>query len=213
MTRQSYCKGRPARLRAEAGAELAERLARGERPLQPRLGGRKSLKILVPLLENEGIKLGRGRLFSILREKGLLVPPLPKGPRTARLEPSLPAFHSLAAGLELAGPNQAWAADITHVRADEGLLNLSLIADMWPRKTAGFHAGDSLEAEGALAALAMALASPRSGAKPARHSGRGCQYASHLYVGKLREAGLEISMAEGLHCYENAMAERAQMGY
>jgi transposase InsO family protein len=27
-------------------------------------------------------------------------------------------------------------------------------------------------------------------------------------VGKLKEAGLEISMTEELHCYENAMAER-----
>jgi transposase InsO family protein len=54
----------------------------------------------------------------------------------------------------------------------------------------------------------MALAPLRSGAKPARHSGRGCRYASRLYVGKLREAGLQISMTEELHCYENAVAGR-----
>ncbi|MCL1992472.1 MAG: integrase core domain-containing protein [Spirochaetes bacterium] len=48
----------------------------------------------------------------------------------------------------------------------------------------------------------------QGGAKPLHHSDRGCQYASHLYVGKLREAGLGISMTEELHCYENAMAER-----
>jgi hypothetical protein len=30
---------------------------------------------------------------------------------------------------------------------------------MWPRKIVGFHAGDSLETEGALSALDMALAS------------------------------------------------------
>jgi transposase InsO family protein len=72
----------------------------------------------------------------------------------------------------------------------------------------GFHVGDSLETEGALSALAMALASLGGGAKPVHHSDRGCQYASHLYVGKLREAGLQISMTEELHCYENALAER-----
>jgi transposase InsO family protein len=54
----------------------------------------------------------------------------------------------------------------------------------------------------------MALASLGRGEKPVHHSDRGCQYASHLYVGKLREAGLQISMTETLHCYENAMAER-----
>jgi len=208
MTRQNYYKGRSERLRAEADAELVEHLVRGERSLQPRLGGRKLFKILVPLLENEGIKLGRDRFFTILREKGLLVPPLPKSPRTTRFEPSLPVFHNLVAGLELTGPNQAWAADITYIRTDEGFLYLSLITDMWSRKIVGFHVGDSLETEGTLAALAMALASLRGGTKPVHHSDRGCQYASHLYVGKLQEAGLQISMTEELHCYENAMAER-----
>jgi transposase InsO family protein len=208
MTRQNFYKGRSVRIRTEADAELVEQLVRGERALQPRLGGRKLFKILTPVFENEGIKLGRDRLFDILREKGLLVPPLPKSPGTTRFEPSLPVFHNLAAGLELTGPNQAWAADITYIRTDEGFLYLSLITDMWSRKIVGFHVGASLETEGALLALAMALASLRSGLKPVHHSDRGCQYASHLYVSTLQEAGLQISMTEALHCYENALAER-----
>jgi transposase InsO family protein len=143
-----------------------------------------------------------------LREKGLSVPALPKSPATARFEPGLPAFRNPVAGLELTGPNRAWAADITYVRTDEGYLYLSLITDMWSRKIVGFNVGDSLETEGALAALAMALASLGRGEKPVHHSDRGCRYASRLYVGRLREAGLQISMTEELHCYENAMAER-----
>ena len=79
---------------------------------------------------------------------------------------------------------------------------------MWSRKIVGFHVGASLETEGALSALTMALASLGSGARPVHHSDRGCQYASHLYVGKLQETGLQISMTEELHCYENALAER-----
>ena len=209
MSRQNFYKERRARQRAEADAELAEQLVRGERALQPRLGGRKLFKILGPVLEKEGIRLGRDKFFGILREKGLLVPPLPKSPtRTTRFEPGLPVFRNLVTGLELTGPNQAWAADITYIRTDEGFLYLSLITDMWSRKIVGYHAGASLETEGALSALAMALSSLGGGSKPVHHSDRGCQYASHLYVGKLREAGLQISMTEELHCYENAMAER-----
>jgi transposase InsO family protein len=208
MSRQNFYKRRSVRRRAEADACLVEQLVQRERALQPRLGGRKVFKILAPLLEHEGVKLGRDRFFAVLREKGLLVSPLPKSPGTTRFEPSLPVFHNLAAGLALTGPNQAWAADITYVRTDEGFLYLSLITDLWSRKIVGFHVGDSLETEGALAALAMALASLRCGEKPVHHSDRGCQYASHRYVGKLREAGLPISMTEALHCYENAMAER-----
>jgi len=209
MSRQNFYRVRRERQRAEVDADLVEQLVKRERALQPRLGGRKLFKILAPALENEGIKLGRDRFFGVLREKGLLLPPLPQSPVTTRFEPSLPVFHNLVAGLELTGPNQAWAADITYIRTDEGYLYLSLITDMWSRKIVGFHAGDSLETEGALSALAMALASLGGcGEKPVHHSDRGCQYASRLYVGKLREAGLRISMTEELHCYENAMAER-----
>ena len=208
MSRQNFYKTRTVRNKAEVDAELIEQLVRGERSLQPRLGGRKLFKILHPVLENAGIKAGRDRFFDILREKGLLVPPLPKSPRTTRFEPSLPVFRNLVAGLELTGPNQAWAADITYIRTDEGFLYLSLITDMWSRKIIGFHVGDSLETEGALLALAMALSTLKYGVKPMHHSDRGCQYASHLYVEKLRRAELQISMTEELHCYENAMAER-----
>jgi transposase InsO family protein len=74
-------------------------------------------------------------------------------------------------------PHQAWPADITYVRTGEEFLYLSLITDMWSRKIVGFHVGDSLETEGALAALAMALASLWRGEKPVNHSDRGCQYA------------------------------------
>jgi transposase InsO family protein len=208
MSRQNFYKGPVARRRADADGGLVEQLVRGERALQPRLGGRKLFKILTPMLKEAGVNLGRDKFFDVLREKGLLVPPLPKSPRTTRFESSLPVFFNLVVGLVLTGPNQAWAADITYVRSDEGFLYLSLITDMWSRKIVGYHVGDSLETQGALFALAMALGTLRSGQRPVHHSDRGCQYASHLYVGKLKEAGLQISMTEEMHCYENAMAER-----
>jgi transposase InsO family protein len=54
----------------------------------------------------------------------------------------------------------------------------------------------------------MALAQLPEGAHPVRHSDRGYQYCSHLYVGKLRARGLQVSMTEETRCYENALAER-----
>jgi len=208
MSRQNFYKTRTARQRAEVDAELIEQLVISERMLQPRLGGRKLFKIFASALEREGIKIGRDRFFDILRTKGLLVPPLPKSPGTTRFEPSLPVFHNLVAKIELTKPNQAWAADITYIRTDEGFLYLSLITDMWSRMIIGFNVGTSLETAETLRALTMALSTIKDGTKPVHHSDRGCQYASHLYVRKLLEAGLQVSMTEELHCYENAIAER-----
>ena len=56
----------------------------------------------------------------------------------------------------------------------------------------------------------MALSSLPGDAKPVYHSDQGCQYASRLYVEALRKAGLQVSMTEELHCYENAIAERVK---
>jgi transposase InsO family protein len=80
--------------------------------------------------------------------------------------------------------------------------------DLWPGKTAGFHAGDTLEAEGAVRALEMALKELPEGASPIHHSDCGCQYCPHRYVGKLTERGLPVSMTEEARCYENAKAKR-----
>jgi transposase InsO family protein len=207
MSRQNYYKeGRRRRKEVEGG--LIEQLVRGERALQPRLGGKKLFHMLKAKLALEGINVGRDRFFGVLREKRLLLEPLPASPRTTDSRHSLSVFHHLVKDMVLTGPNQAWAADITYIRTDEGYLYLSLLMDRWSRKIVGYHGGDTLEAEGALRALNMALANLPAGASPVHHSDRGCQYCSHRYVGTLRERGLAISMTEELHCYENAHAER-----
>jgi transposase InsO family protein len=95
----------------------------------------------------------------------------------------------------LAGPNRARPADITYIRTNEGFLYPGLLTDLRSRKTAGFHAGDTLEAEGAVRALETALSELPEGTFPVRHSDRGCQYCPRRYVEKPRDHGLAASMA------------------
>jgi putative transposase len=208
MSRQNYYKGQSKRARLEVNGDLIEELARAERAVQPRLGGKKLHRLLKPELEKAGVRIGRDRFFEVLGGRGLLLEPLPKAPRTTNSRHSLPVFRNLLAGMELTGPNQAWVSDITYIRTDEGFLYLSLITDAWSRKIVGFHAGDTLETEGCLMALEKATKELEAGFFPVHHSDRGSQYCSHLYTGKLREYGLGISMTEEMHCYENAKAER-----
>jgi len=208
MSRQNYYKGRARRRRREADGGLIERLVRLERAAQPRLGGKKLFHILKAKLADAGVTIGRDRFFDVLREKSLLLDRLPRAPKTTDSRHSLPVFHNLVRDMTLCGPNQAWAGDITYIRTGEGFLYLSLIMDLWSRKIVGYHAGDTLETEGVLRSLAMALAALPPGAFPVHHSDRGCQYCSHVYVGALRSRSLKISMTEEMHCYENANAER-----
>lgn len=208
MSRQNYYKAKKKRVRREVDADLIEELVRAERALQTRIGGKKLHRLLSSKLKEAGAWVGRDRFFEVLEERGLLLEPLPKAPRTTNSRHSLPVFRNQLAELELTGPNQAWVSDITYIRTEEGFLYLSLITDAWSRKIVGFHSGDTLETEGCLKALEKAAKELVDGIYPLHHSDRGSQYCSHLYTGRLLELGFSISMTEELHCYENAKAER-----
>jgi transposase InsO family protein len=144
----------------------------------------------------------------VLREKWLPLDRHPAAPRTTDSRHSLPVFYNPVKDMELDDPHQVRASGITYIRTDEGCLYLSPMTDLRSRKAAGCHASGTLDAEGALCALKMALANLPGGALPARHSDRGCQYCSLWYVEELDRHGLRMSMTEELHCYENARAER-----
>jgi transposase InsO family protein len=206
MGRQNYCKARRQRQRKEADGGLTEQPVPAERAPRTRLGGRKLLCRLGPEPAEAGPPIGRDRFFGVLREKPLLPGPLKGEPKTANSRHSLPVFHNPVK--DTGGPDQAWAADIAYIRTGEGFPYPSLLTDMRSRKIAGCHAGDTPGTEAAVKTLETALAKLTEGVRPVHHSDRGCQYCSHLYVGKLRARGLPVSMTEETRCYENALAER-----
>lgn len=208
MSRQNYYATRCLRQRREIDEALIVDLVRRERRMQPRLGGRKLLHLLQGDLDEANVRIGRDRFFEVLAENDLLVVRKPGRPRTTNSRHSLPVFRNLLEGRTLPAPNQAWVSDLTYIRTDEGFLYAALITDAYSRKIVGAHIGDSLEAEGCLAALDQALGDLPEGKKPIHHSDRGCQYCCHAYVERLQDRGLAISMTEIMHCYENAMAER-----
>src|SRR5690606_6582706 len=106
------------------------------------------------------------------------------------------------------GPNEAWVADLTYIRTEEGFVYLSLVMDAFSRKIVGYHVNDTLEAAGCMCALRMAIRSLPKDAHPIHHSDRGTQYCCEGYVNLLGARRLGISMTEENHCYENAQAER-----
>jgi putative transposase len=208
MSRQNYYKEHSWRKRKKVDEGLVEKLVEAERAVQPRLGGRKLYFILNSELEAAGVSIGRDRFFNVLRTNDLLLPPLPKSPRTTNSRHSLPVYRNIIKDIEVTGPNQVWVSDITYIRTADNFLYLSLITDKYSRKIVGYHLGETLETEECLRALEMALEKKPANASIIHHSDRGCQYCSHRYVDELKKHGFEISMTEENHCSENALAER-----
>jgi transposase InsO family protein len=208
LHRDAYYKLKRRMGRQEEVAAAVVELVRKERTEQPRLGTRKLYRTLHASFEAAGLKVGRDKLFAILREHTLLVARKRASCRTTNSYHHFHRYRNLVKGRPVTAPNQVWVSDITYLRTVNGFCYLALVTDMFSRKIVGFDISESLELAGCLRALKLALRTARPAAGLVHHSDRGVQYCSSQYVEALRERGILISMTEESHCYENAIAER-----
>lgn len=208
ITRDALYKYRERMKKREATANRVIEMVKTERKDQPRVGTRKLYKALHPVFKQENLKVGRDKLFDILRDYELLVR---RKKATCKTTDSYHRFHkynNLIKDMEITAPNQVWVSDITYIRTLTGFCYLALITDMYSRKIVGYDLSDSLELAGCLRALKKALRQARPAAGLVHHSDRGIQYCSNQYVNELKKRKIKISMTEENHCYENAVAER-----
>lgn len=174
----------------------------------PREGGRKLHKAFQNEFLEKGIKVGRDKLFDILRDQDMLVKRKRSYVKTTNSFHRFYKYKNLIKDININRPNQVWASDITYIRLVKGHCYLALITDAYSRKIVGYDMSDSLELAGCLRALKMALRGACPTQELIHHSDRGLQYCSNQYVEKLQKHKIRISMTEENHCYENAMAER-----
>lgn len=212
ISRQAYYKREQSARCRSAQAITVTTLVRDVRLRQPRVGGRKLHHMLGQRLAESGIKLGRDRLFDVLREARLLVTPQRAFHKTTQ------SYHRfkrhpnlLKAGPDRVvptAPEQVWVADITYLPTAGQFAYLSLVTDAYSRKIVGYHVHDSLQTEQVSEAFKMALKTRRTQQPLVHHSDRGIQYCSTYYQGIHRRHGIRCSMTDGYDCYQNALAER-----
>jgi len=208
LTRDAYYKFSKRRKKREAVATKVVKLVKEERKDQPRVGGRKLYEALHKLFILEGLKVGRDKLFDILREHEMLISRKRASCKTTDSYHRFHKYNNLVKDMEVTAPNQVWVSDITYIRTIKGFCYLALITDMYSRKIVGYDISDTLELAGCLRALKKALKAARPAAGLVHHSDRGIQYCSNQYVNELKKRKIKISMTEENHCYENAVAER-----
>jgi putative transposase len=208
LTRDAYYKFFKRRKKREAVAIKVVKLVKEERKDQPRVGGRKLYEALHTLFILEGLKVGRDKLFDILREHEMLIRRKRASCKTTDSYHRFHKYNNLVKDMEVTAPNQVWVSDITYIRTIKGFCYLALITDMYSRKIVGYDISDTLELAGCLRALKKALKAVRPAAGLVHHSDRGIQYCSNQYVNELKKRKIKISMTEANHCYENALAER-----
>ena len=206
LKRDAYYKFHKRYLAKKEVEQIVVGLVRKSRRTLPREGTRKLMKSLHSDFQKQHLKIGRDRLFRILRENGLLIRRKRYSSRTTNSHHRFYKYGNIIKDLKISGPNQVWASDITYIRTIKGFCYLALITDMYSRKIVGFDLSDSLELKGCVRALNKAIYNAKNTKKLIHHSDRGIQYCSNVYTQILKK--IEISMTEENHCYENAMAER-----
>lgn len=208
LHRDAFYKFKKRKCKQEAVANQVVKLVKTERIVQSRVGGKKLHKDLQNAFIAAGLKVGRDKLFDILRDHDMLVKRKKSSCKTTDSYHRFYTYKNLVKDLEVWAPNQVWVSDITYIRTVQGFCYLALITDMYSRKIVGYDISDSLELKGCLRAFKMAFKQARPKAGLIHHSDRGIQYCSNQYVNELKKRKVCISMTEENHCYENAIAER-----
>lgn len=161
------------------------------------------------LLRREGLAVNHKRVLRLMREDNLLC--LRKRafvPATTDSRHGWRVVANLARGMVTTGLDQLWVADITFIRLQEEFAFLAIVLDAFSRRVVGWALDTYLQADLAIAALNMAIATRRPApGSLIHHSDRGVQYACGDYAAVLEAHGIQASMSRVGNPYDNAKAE------
>lgn len=158
-------------------------------------------------LDRRGRPANHKRVLRVMRERRLLCRPKRRYRATTDSRHNEKRFPNLLREVVAVRPDQVWQADLTYVRVQQGFVYLACVLDSFTREVVGWSLSRFLDADLPLAAL--------NNARPARcpapgllhHSDQGVQYASRVYVDRLRAAGITPSMSRKGNPYDNAKME------
>lgn len=212
MSRQAYYKQCHCQNQRKERESHVIELVTQKRLEQPRLGTRKLHYLLAEPLRDTKIKVGRDKLFEILRGARMLVPPKRAYHKTTDSHHRFWKHPNLLKDgeqqIKAHAAEQVWVADITYLPTPNKYVYLSLVTDAYSRKIVGYHVHDSLQTEQVSQAFQMALKGRQTSHALIHHSDRGIQYCSAYYQEIHRRYGITCSMTDGYDCYQNALAER-----
>ena len=159
---------------------------------------------MVRHLRREGVRIGRRRASRLLRLMGLQA--VYRAPRTSAPRPEHRLYPYLLKALAIERANHVWCADITYIPVRRGFLYLVAAMDWASRYVLAWRLSNTLDASFCVEALEEALA--RHGTPEIFNTDQGSQFTGFAFTGRLRMAGVRISMDGRGRCLDNIFIER-----
>ena len=160
-------------------------------------------------LYNRGYHVNHKRVLRLMQEDNLLCVKKYFKPLTTDSNHNHTVYPNMIKNREIKQPNQVWASDITYIQLADEFVYLAVMLDLFTRRCIGWQLGRHIDTQLTLSALDRALKHRWNPDLPGiiHHSDRGVQYASDLYVDRLKEHNFQISMSRKGNPYDNAFVE------
>jgi transposase InsO family protein len=157
---------------------------------------RYGYRTMTAALQRLGYRVNHKRVLRLMHTLGRAHPPQKRRKvYTTNSQHGLRVSPNLIADLEVTRLNQVWVADLTSIHLLEDFIYLAALVDAYSRRCIGWQLSHRLDSQLALDALNQALAERHPPTGWIHPSERGVQYASHVYVQRLQEAGAQISLS------------------
>ena len=160
-------------------------------------------------LKDQGIKMGRDKLYAFLRAHQLLIPRTKRAFITTNSKHFFYKSPNRIKDLIISHSEQVWVNDITYIKTAPGHAYLALVTDAYSKKIMGYSLQNNMRVEMVKSALEMALKNRSFNHKSIiHHSDRGIQYCCPDFTDFAEKNGMILSTTQQYDPYENAVAER-----
>ena len=162
-------------------------------------------------LKEQEFTCGRDRTLRLMGELGLegtqkkgFKPQATDSNHSFGYSPNLLAKHGNPSSCD-----EAWVADTTYLKTEEGWCYLATVMDLYSRRILGWSVSSRNDSSLVCRALEAAVLT-RGGQMPAgicHHSDRGSTYACDKYTRLVQQYRMQPSMSRKGNCYDNAAME------
>lgn len=156
------------------------------------------------MLSRSGYNVNHKRVLRLMREMNLMA--IYPGPNTSKRNFAEMVHPYLLFDLVITKVNMVWQVDITYLRTNNGFMYLVSFIDVYSRVIMGYALSNSLCTRSAINALEDAIL--EHGRPEIINSDQGSQFTSEVWINKLQQETISLSMTGKGRCTDNANIER-----